>query len=235
MVGTVLLLQTQLLRPTDFKYFSSTGTPTCVFAIRRPLITASWRDGRHFNRKAPSTAEVACFKTIPGIAMLTFKDGINMNMKNETNENLFSSSASSMQTMLGSACEKVFSDMNPDERSQPESRTDQSEATERSAADLAAEFANRFLMHRHRGVINCDSYFILFGNDGYSTDQRSRKECSEVWNRFRDHEAQVGLSSDGCTWSVVLTDHSRTRFNEVELDRFIWDTWMGVCDESGPN
>lgn len=154
-----------------------------------------------------------------------------MNMANETNENLTSLSASPMQTILGSACEKILSDVNSDQGTHSESRTDQAEATERSVADIAAEFANVLLMHRHRGVINCDSYYILFGNDGYSTDQRSRKECSEVWNRFRDHEAQVGLSSDGCTWSVVLTDHSRSRFNEMELNRFVWDTWMEVCDE----
>ena len=51
---------------------------------------------------------------------------------------------------------------------------------ERSSAGIAADFASTFLMHRHRGVINCDSYFILFGNDGYATDQRSRKELADV-------------------------------------------------------
>lgn len=42
-----------------------------------------------------------------------------------------------------------------------------------SEAVKAAEFANTFLMHRHRGVINCDSYYVIFGNDGYLTSQAS--------------------------------------------------------------
>ena len=103
-----------------------------------------------------------------------------------------------------------------------------------SEADIAAEFANTFLMHRHRGVINCDSYYVIFGNDGYDTDQRSRKEASEVWGALREFDPQIGNSSDGTTWAIVLTDHSRSLFDEEGLNRLVWDTWMRVCDELTP-
>jgi hypothetical protein len=95
----------------------------------------------------------------------------------------------------------------------------------------AAEFANTFLMHRHRGVINCDSYFVIFGNDGYSTNQASRIEAADVWGALRQYEMQFGLSSDGTTWAIVLTDHSRTLFDEDELEALLWNTWMTVYSQ----
>lgn len=108
---------------------------------------------------------------------------------------------------------------------------DPSESSERSPADIAAQFANEFLMHRHRGVINCDSYFIIFGNDGWATDQRSRKEMSDVWGKLREHQPKCGFSGDKTTWALVLTDHSQSLFDEEELNQLVWDTWMEVCDE----
>lgn len=108
---------------------------------------------------------------------------------------------------------------------------DQSVSRERSRADCAAEFANTFLMHRHRGVINCDSYVVIFGNDGWATDQRSRKEMADVWGKLRRYEPESGWSNDKTTWALVLTDHSRSLFDEEELNQLVWDTWMEVCDE----
>ena len=105
------------------------------------------------------------------------------------------------------------------------------ESPDRSPADIAANFANEFLMHRHRGVINCDSYVIIFGNDGWETDQRSRKEMADVWGKLRQHDPEGGWSNDKTTWALVLTDHSRSLFNEEELDHIVWDVWMEVCDE----
>lgn len=102
---------------------------------------------------------------------------------------------------------------------------------EASEAVKAAEFANTFLLHRHRGVINCDSYYVIFGNDGYSTNQASRVEAADVWGALRQHEMHFGLSNDGTTWAIVLTDHSRTLFDEDALVSLLWNTWMTVCDQ----
>ena len=109
--------------------------------------------------------------------------------------------------------------------------TDLAEAPERTPADIAADFANRFLMHRHRGVINCDSYYVIFGNDGWEADQRSRKEMADVCGELRQYEPESGWSSDKMTWALVLTDHTRSSFNEEELSQLVWDTWMEVCDD----
>lgn len=112
-----------------------------------------------------------------------------------------------------------------------EEEFDQPDSSERSPADIAADFANQFLMHRHRGVINCDSYFVIFGNDGWETDQRSRKEMADVWGKLREYEPESGFSGDKTTWALVLTDHSRSLFDEEDLNQLVWDTWVDVCDE----
>ena len=98
-------------------------------------------------------------------------------------------------------------------------------------AVIAADFANAFLMHRQRGVIDCDNYFVIFGNDGYVIDQRSRREAAEVWGALRQHEMQFGLSKDGNTWAFVLTYHSQSHFDRQELEDLVWTTWMVVCDQ----
>lgn len=98
-------------------------------------------------------------------------------------------------------------------------------------AIIAAEFANACLMHKHRGVIDCDTCFVIFGNDGYAVDQRSRKEAAEVWGALKQHDIQFGLSSDGNTWAFVVTDHSQSHFDREELEDLVWTTWMCVCDQ----
>ena len=156
-----------------------------------------------------------------------------MTKKNESNDKFQPLSAveTTITTMGINEDGEFLRETNPIENG-----TDQSElvdAPERNPADIAADFANKFLMHRHRGVINCDSYFVIFGNDGYSSDQRSRIESSEVWRKLRHHDPVSGMSSDGVTWSLVLTDHSRSLFDEDELNQLVWDTWMEVCDRYG--
>jgi hypothetical protein len=125
---------------------------------------------------------------------------------------------------------EFFQETKPIEDEGADDVLDQHESSERSPADIAADFANEFLMHRHRGVINCDSYYVIFGNDGWETDQRSRKEMADVWGKLRQYEPEGGWSNDKTTWALVLTDHSRSLFDEGELNQLVWDTWMEVCD-----
>lgn len=103
---------------------------------------------------------------------------------------------------------------------------------ERPVADLAADFAEAFLMHKHRGVINCDDYYILFGNDGYASDSRSRREAEIVQEDLAGHKPQLGQSFNGSTWAIVLSDYSRTEYEEEELNRLVWDAWMEACEEA---
>lgn len=101
----------------------------------------------------------------------------------------------------------------------------------RSPADIAAEFANNFLMHRHRGVIDCDSYFVIYGNDGWVINEATRKEMADVSEKLREHQPQVGFSGDKMTWALVLTDHSRSLFSQQRLTRLLWDSWRKAFDE----
>jgi hypothetical protein len=98
-------------------------------------------------------------------------------------------------------------------------------------AKVAAEFAGAVLFPQHRGVINCDDRFVLFGNDGYETDIRSQREVEIVLDELADHEPVLGVNENGITWAVVLTDFTRMKFDEDELRRIVWDAWMSACDE----
>jgi len=144
-----------------------------------------------------------------------------------------SAEATSITTMGNNEDAEFFQETKPIESDFSDDIPNQPELPERSQAEVAADFANQFLMHRHRGVINCDSYFVIFGNDGWETDQRSRKELADDCGKLRHHEPDTGLSGDKMTWAVVLTDHSRSLFDEEELEHLVWDTWMEVCDGHG--
>lgn len=118
---------------------------------------------------------------------------------------------------------KVFLEKH-DEPSDPEAESSR-------MATTAAEFAGQFLMPQHRGVIDCDDRFVLFGNDGYECDTRSQREVEIVLDQLSAHEPVLGINEDGVTWAVVLTDFTRTKFDEEELRQMVWDAWMVACDE----
>ena len=107
------------------------------------------------------------------------------------------------------------------------------ETKERTRADIAADFATEFLMPCHRGVIDCGDYFIIFGNDGYASDQRSRIEFSEVWGKLREFEPESGISDDGYSWALVLCDYTQKLFDKEKLEKLVWTTWWEVCETHG--
>jgi hypothetical protein len=102
-------------------------------------------------------------------------------------------------------------------------------------AIVAAEFVGAFLFHRHRGVIDCNDRFIIFGNDGYTNDPRSQREAEIVLHRLPEDNPVLGIDVEGCSWAIVVTDYSRTKFDEEDLDRMVWDAWMQACDEAMAN
>lgn len=168
-----------------------------------------------------------------GISMPAFKEEVSTMTKHILSKEQFTplaAEATSITTM-GINEDGEFFQTTVSIENDDESEFDQPDSSERSPSDIAADFANQFLMHRHRGVINCDSYYVIFGNDGWETDQRSRKEMSDVWGKLREYEPESGFSGDKTTWAMVLTDHSRSLFDEEELNQLVRDTWMEVCDE----
>jgi hypothetical protein len=98
-------------------------------------------------------------------------------------------------------------------------------------ANIAAEFAGSFLMHRHRGVIDCGDQFVIYGNDGYSIDARSRREAELVVEELADGNPVLGISDEGYTWAVVVTDYQRPTFDPERLNKMVWNAWMLACDE----
>lgn len=170
---------------------------------------------------------------LSGIYVPTFKEEDSIMTKHNQSEEQFTplAAVATSITTMGINEGGEFFQTTVSIEDDDESEFDQPDSSERSPADIAAAFANQFLIHRHRSVINCDSYFTLFGNDGWATDQRSRKEMADVWGKLREYDPESGFSGDKTTWALVLTDHTRSLFDEDELNQVVWDTWMEVCDE----
>lgn len=110
----------------------------------------------------------------------------------------------------------------------------ENEHVDRHDADavIAADFAGTFLMHLHRGVINCGDRFVIFGNDGYKNSNRSRHESELVMKALADHEPTFGVSHEGYTWAIVLTDYTRELFDECDLEEVVVDAWRQVMGEA---
>lgn len=97
-------------------------------------------------------------------------------------------------------------------------------------AVTAAEFAKEFLFKQHRGVIDCEDHFVVYGNDGYE-DPRSRREAELVMDALQDGEPVLGVSGDGYTWAVVVTDYKRPTFDPERLMRIVIKSWSTACNE----
>lgn len=81
-------------------------------------------------------------------------------------------------------------------------------------------------------VIDCDDRLIVYGNDGYEHDARSRRECEIVLESLSMHKPVMGVDDEGCSWAVVVTDYSRSKFDEDELNELVWNAWMIACDDA---
>lgn len=97
---------------------------------------------------------------------------------------------------------------------------------------VAAAFVGTFLMHRHRGVIDCDDRMIVYGNDGYQHDKRSQREVQIVMEHLSEDKPLLGVDEEGCSWAVVVTDYTRSKFDEEEMNELVWNAWMIACDEA---
>ncbi|WP_397569067.1 hypothetical protein [Schlesneria sp. T3-172] len=80
--------------------------------------------------------------------------------------------------------------------------------SETPAATIAANYVGKFHMTQHRGVLPVDDGMIVFGNDGYSNDERSQREVSMVRDRlkpFELSEPEFAVSDDGYSWALVYS------------------------------
>jgi hypothetical protein len=101
---------------------------------------------------------------------------------------------------------------------------------------VAANFVRDFYMHRHRGVIDCDDKYVVFGNDGYFKDSRSQEQVSYVRERLKAldlREAAFGVDDeDGYSWALVIDNYQRLEVTE-ELNEAVWESWNRASRREG--
>jgi hypothetical protein len=103
-------------------------------------------------------------------------------------------------------------------------------------ARAAAEFVGHCLFHRHRGAFDCGDKVVLFGNDGYDVDARSRKEVELVRSGLEAMGVEAagfgtGFSEDGGNWSwaIVVENYGRKPISIRALDALVRKAWHQAC------
>jgi hypothetical protein len=113
-----------------------------------------------------------------------------------------------------------------------------------TACRLAAKIG-RDLFQAHRGVLSrSDGRLIIFGNDGYRQDQRSRQEVELLRGKLHDGgftEEGFGTDpADGYTWVLIVAApkaHSEDRagvafhllYCAAEAEDLLWGAWLTAC------
>jgi hypothetical protein len=113
-----------------------------------------------------------------------------------------------------------------------------------TARRLAAKIG-RDLFQAHRGVLSrSDGRLVIFGNDGYQQDQRSRQEVELLRRKLCDSgftEEDFGTDpTDGYTWVLIVVPpkaHSDDRaavaftllYCAAEAEDMLWDAWLTAC------
>lgn len=111
------------------------------------------------------------------------------------------------------------------------------------SAVTAADYIRAFHYPIHRGVFEIDLGFIVFGNDGYSDDNRTKREVQIVRERLKSlglPEPDFGIdSTDGCSWGLVFFPVKEFRLSPPEFRRLIeaaneivWEAWGVACDDA---
>lgn len=99
-------------------------------------------------------------------------------------------------------------------------------------AEVAANYAQTFLMRYHRGVYECEDHIIIFGNDAYANDARSQREVELMQAALPAYgitQSEFGLSNDGISWAIVA--RNLWEADESDLETELWDCWFRSCEE----
>jgi hypothetical protein len=101
-----------------------------------------------------------------------------------------------------------------------------------TAARAAAEFAGHCLCHRHRGVLDCQDRVVVYGVDGYETDERSREQVDlfrRVLVECGLEESEFSTGFEGSSWAIVVNNFRREEIDTDELNRRLWECWEQAC------
>lgn len=111
------------------------------------------------------------------------------------------------------------------------------------SAVTAADYIKAFHYPIHRGVFEIDLGFIVFGNDGYTGDNRTKREVQIVRERLKAlglPEPEFGVdSSEGWTWALVFFPVKAFHASPPEFRRLIeaaneivWESWGVSFDDA---
>jgi hypothetical protein len=92
----------------------------------------------------------------------------------------------------------------------------------------AAEYAREQYIAVHRGVFP-GSNSVIFGNDCFNTDVRSRLEVCKLVENLNDDGIDIlgfGTDADGVTWAMEVASD-----DPEWLQGMLWGAWTSACDE----
>ncbi len=98
------------------------------------------------------------------------------------------------------------------------------------------QFIGDQLFEAHRGVIHLScGDFVVFGNDGFATDERAKREVAVVRERTAGRASEIAFATteDGYSWALLLrlpeehaTEAGREAFCEL-LTLAMWEGYSG--------
>lgn len=106
----------------------------------------------------------------------------------------------------------------------------------RLKASTIAEYVGRHMPSAHRGALpyGLPGVLVLFGNDGFATDQRTKREVETVTQSLRllgAEDLEFGTDKAGDSWAIIATlpefpVHTAVR----DVADLAWDVWYSAGD-----
>ena len=103
-------------------------------------------------------------------------------------------------------------------------------------ADYLARTFHRLNRSTHRSAWALDDRALFYGNDGFGTCSRTRRQVELLLDAIEER----GWAVDGFGLSAVRTNHytwciqvqrNESKKDEAELRKLLWDCWFRACDE----
>lgn len=98
-------------------------------------------------------------------------------------------------------------------------------------AKAAANYVNKCLFHRHRGVIDCDDKFVIFGNDGYE-DSRCQEQVDLMRQVLAENgleRSEFGVNDGGYSWAFVVFNYEQKPIDIRTLEQQLWECRQQAC------
>ena len=98
-------------------------------------------------------------------------------------------------------------------------------------AEDAAKYVSSNMFEAHRGAIRWKGNGVtcLFGNDGYSSDERSKAEVEYIRTAL-DPDREIAFATggdDGYSWAMLVRGDG-----PPELDDLVWSGWRSASSDS---